>query len=258
MRQFMITTFLLLAGAAGSAQAQGFIENKDYYPVVPAQHTNVDPGKIEVLEVFSYGCPFCSQLNPFMREYRRTLPPNVQLLYLPASFNPAEDWPMFQRAAITAQVLGIFDKTHDAVFDSVWNGGELAILDPATKGIRSRLPTIEDAARFYARVGGVPAAEFLEVAHGFAVDTRIRAAENLILAYHVDSTPTIIVNGKYRITGVSAGNLERMIAVTRWLVAQETAAAAKAATPAKTAAPAKASPAAATPAAKGTPAAPKH
>jgi len=257
MRQFMITTLLLLAGAAGSAQAQGFIENKDYYPVVPAQRTNVDPGKIEVLEVFSYGCPFCSQLNPFMKEYRRTLPPNVQLVYLPASFNPAEDWPMFQRAAIAAQVLGIFDKTHDAVFDSVWNGGELAILDPATKGIKSRLPTIEDAARFYARVGGVSAAAFLqEATHGFSTDSRIRAAESLILAYHVDSTPTIIVNGKYRITGVSAGNLERMIAVTRWLVAQETAA--KAATPAKTAAPPKGSAATAAPATQVTPAARKH
>ena len=59
------------------------------------------------------------------------------------------------------------------------------------------------------------------------MDSRIRAAESLILAYHVDSTPTLIVNGKYRVTGVSAGNLERMITIARWLIARETAAAAK-------------------------------
>jgi len=227
MRQLMFMALLLLTGAAGGAQAQVFTENKDYYPVVPPQRTSVDPGKIEVLEVFSYGCPFCAQLNPFMQQFRRTLPPNAQLVYLPASFNPAEDWPMFQRAAITAQVLGIFDKTHDAMFDAVWNGGELAISEPGSNRLKSPLPSIEDAARFYSRVGGVSSGKFLETARGFAVDSRIRAAESLILAYHVDSTPTLIVNGKYRVTGVSAGNLERMITIARWLIARETAAAAK-------------------------------
>ena len=82
------------------------------------------PGKIEVTEVFSYGCPFCAKFNPLMHELKKSLPVNAKLVYVPASFNPAESWPMFQRAVCTAQVLGIFDKTNDAMFDAVWKTGK--------------------------------------------------------------------------------------------------------------------------------------
>src|SRR5215469_10493349 len=105
------------------AQAQTWVEGTNYFPVVPAQHTNVAPGKIEVAEVFSYACPFCAQFNPLMQQLRKSLPGNAQLVFIPASFNPSEDWPMFQRAACTAQTLGIFDQTHDAMFDAVWKTG---------------------------------------------------------------------------------------------------------------------------------------
>ena len=75
------------------------------------------------------------------------MPPNAVLDYLPASFNPAEDWPMFQLAYLTAQTLGVADQTHDAMFNAVWQTGELAVIDPATQNIKSRVPTIEDAAQ---------------------------------------------------------------------------------------------------------------
>jgi thiol:disulfide interchange protein DsbA len=215
-----LTAFLMLA-LSSMANAQTWTEGVDYFPVVPAQPTSVRAGKIEVAEIFSYACPFCAQFNPLVQQLKKSLPANAQMVFIPASFIPAEDWPMFQRAACTAQVLGIFDKTHDAMFDAVWKTGELAIADPNTHRLKNPLPTIEDAARYYNHITGVPVQKFLDAAKSFAVDTRMRRDDALIHAYHVDGTPTLIVNGKYRVTVQASGGMEKMIEVTKWLVAKE-------------------------------------
>src|ERR1700761_8723838 len=117
-------TFALLL--APLARGQAWVEGTHYFPVVPP-HPSDSPGKIEVTEVFSYGCPFCAQFSPYVDALKKSLPVNAKMVYLPASFNPSESWPMFQRAVCTAQMLGIFEKTNDAMFDAVWKTGELAI-----------------------------------------------------------------------------------------------------------------------------------
>ena len=203
------------------AHAQNWVEGTNYYPVVPAQHTNVAPGKIEVAEVFSYGCPFCAQINPLIEQLRKSLPPNAQMVYIPASFNPSEAWPMFQRAACTAQALGIFDQTHDKMFDAVWKTGELAISDPKTHALRNPMPTIEDAAKYYNHISGIPVDKFLAAAKSFSVDVQMRRDDALVMAYHIDGTPSLVVNGKYRISVQSAGGMKEMIEVAKWLVAKE-------------------------------------
>jgi thiol:disulfide interchange protein DsbA len=200
---------------------QHWTEGTNYFPVIPAQHTNVSAGKIEVAEIFSYACPYCAQVNPLIQQLKQSLPNNAQLVFVPASFNPSEDWPMFQRATCTAQTLGIFDRTHDAMFDAVWKTGELAISDPKTHALKNRLPTIEDAARYYNRVSGIAVDKFLAASKSFSVDVAMRRYDALVLAYHIDGTPSLVVNGKYRITGQSAGGMPQMIELAKWLVAKE-------------------------------------
>jgi thiol:disulfide interchange protein DsbA len=156
-----------------------------------------------------------------MHQLKQALPANAVVDYLPASFNPTEDWPMFQLAYCTAQALGIADKWHDAMFDAVWNTGELAVIDPATNRPKGRLPAIEDAASFYEKHAGVPAAKFLSTAHSFSVDGCVRGDEVLLAAYGIDRTPTIVVNGKWRLQVQSAGGTDQLIELVKWLVAKE-------------------------------------
>ena len=225
LRRHVLLAALLAAPTAlfmaplAHAQQQ-WVEGTHYFAVVPAHPTD-SPGKVEVTEVFSYGCPFCEQFNPYMDSLKKSLPVNAKLVYLPASFNPAESWPMFQRAVCTAQTLGIFDKTHDKVFEAVWKTGELAISDPQTHQLKRPQPTIEDAARYYSRISSVGVNDFLKAAASFSVDMKMRADDALVSAYHVDSTPTLIINGKYRISPVSAGGMPQMIEIAKWLVAKE-------------------------------------
>jgi thiol:disulfide interchange protein DsbA len=217
-----LSAILALSLSVAARAATTWTEGVNYFLVVPARPTAVAPGKVEVTEVFSYACPACNIFQPTMHKLKQSLPANAVLDYLPAAFNPSEDWPMFQQAYLTAQVLGIEAQSHDAMFDAVWKGGDLSITDPSTRGLKNRMPTIEDAAKFYSQRGGVPVDKFLAAAKSFSVDLKVRSADDLIAAYRVDRTPTIIVNGKYRLHVESAGDPDKLIELVKFLVAKET------------------------------------
>ena len=200
-----------------------WVEGKHYFRIDPAQPTS-HPGKIEVTEVFSYGCPACNSFHPTVDRIAKSLPANAVMNYLAASFRPDENWPMYQRAFYAAQALGVAQKTQDAMFDAAWKTGELATYDlrAGKPKPRAAWPTIEDAAKFYAKFGVDPK-EFLAVANSFTVNTQMKRADELMKAYGVDSTPTMIVNGKYRFGPSTAGGATQAMELTQWLVAKEAA-----------------------------------
>ncbi|MGE0582764.1 MAG: thiol:disulfide interchange protein DsbA/DsbL [Steroidobacteraceae bacterium] len=209
-----------VTGAAHAAEAR-WTEGRHYDLIVPAQPTHVPAGKVEVVEVFSYGCPACNQFRPVMAALEAKLPKQAQLVYVPASWNPAESWPLFQRAYLAAQVLGIADRTHQAMYDAIWTTGELAIVDPATRQLKRPQPTLGAVARFYARAGGVTQQQVLETAQSFNVDMKMKEADDLVKAYRVEGTPTLIVAGKYRVNNSSVRSVDELIELVVWLVERD-------------------------------------
>ncbi len=218
-----LLSVVTLIGLGSAAQAANWVAGKHYSVIPQAQRTNVAPGKVEVMEVFSYGCPACNTFRPTMKKLQASLPANAQLVYLPASWNAAEAWPMFQRAYLTAQSLGVAEKAHDSMFEAIWTTGELGISDPQTRRLKTKLPTIDDAAKFYQRVAGVKAADFVNASKSFGVDLKMRQADSQIVAMQVTGTPTLVVNGKYRVNNENLKTADEVIELVRFLVARETA-----------------------------------
>jgi len=200
-----------------------WVEGKNYFLVDPAQPTS-HPGKVEVTEVFSYACPACNSFHTTMDQLVSNLPSNAVVTYLPASFRPDENWPLFQRAYYAAQALGVADKTYDAMFDAAWKTGELATYDlqAGKPKPHEAWPTIDDVAKFYAKYGVDPK-QFVGVANSFSINTQMKRADDELKALGVDSTPTIVVNGKYRLTPATAGGGPQTIELVQWLVSKETA-----------------------------------
>lgn len=221
LRALLAALLLAFAVLAEAQPTQNWREGVNYFLVRPPQASNAPAGKIEVTEVFSYACPACNQFLPIADKIRASLPANAVMDYLPASFNQAEDWPMFQRAFFTAQALGVAAKTHNAMFDAVWKTGELAVVDTSTGRLKDPLPTIADTARFYHRVAGVDEKQFIAAANSFSVDVKIKRADQLVQAYQADSTPTLIIDGKYRVTPQSAGGYNETLALVKYLVEKE-------------------------------------
>ena len=231
MKRILISLVALAAASFAQAQPLKYVQGK-HYTLIAQQRTTVPAGKVEVMEVFSYGCPACNQFRPFMKQLATSLPKNAQLTYLPASWNAAENWPTFQRAYLTAQTLGVADKAHEAMYDAIWTTGELGVTDPQTRRLKTKLPSIEDIAKFYARVAGVQPQTFVNGAKSFSVDLKMRQADQQITAMQISGTPTLVVAGKYRVNNEAFSTAAEIIDCVNFLVAKESAAAPKAAAPA--------------------------
>ena len=223
MRCYVTALFstLVLVLATGANAAQAWVEGTNYVRLDSPQHTTVPAGKVEVMEVFSYGCPACNQFQSFAERLKHDLPANAQMTFLPAAWHAEEDWPMFQRAYFAAQALGIADRTHQGIFDAIWKTGELAVADRATNRLKNPMPSIEDAARSYEKLTGVSAEKFLAAAHSFSVDLKMKQADAQIAAMEVPGTPCIVVNGKYRVLMDSFKTYDQLIDLVRFLVAKE-------------------------------------
>ena len=228
---------LASAGPAAHAQAEKWVAGRHYTVLPQAQRTQVPAGKVEVLEVFSYDCPACNHFQPTIKKLKATLPASAQLVYLPASWNAAEAWPMFQRAYLTAQSLGVADKAHDAMYEAIWTTGELGVTEPGTGRLKSKLPTIEDTARLYQRVAGIKAADFVAASKSFGVDLKARQADSQIIAMKVTGTPTLVVAGKYMLDNQNLKGADEIVELVKFLVARESGAAKTPAAPAAAAKP---------------------
>ncbi|HET9105652.1 MAG TPA: thiol:disulfide interchange protein DsbA/DsbL [Steroidobacteraceae bacterium] len=222
MKRMGLALIAVLAYAAvlpARAAPTRWVEGTNYVRLSQPQPTTVPAGKIEVMEVFSYACPFCNKYQPTMDQLERSLPANAQMVFLPAAFKPDEDWPMFQQAYFAAESLGIARRTHQAMFDAVWKTGQLGIVEPGTERLKSRLPTLEDAARYYSKLTGISTQKFIATARSFGVMMQMREANAEIMSMQVPGTPCLIVDGKYRIR-MNSMRAPEVIGLVRYLVAK--------------------------------------
>ncbi|MGB6262124.1 MAG: thiol:disulfide interchange protein DsbA/DsbL, partial [Rhodanobacter sp.] len=218
------------SAATAAAPAVPFVDNgkwvegKNYFLIDPPQPTS-HPGKVEVTEVFSFGCPACNAFHTTADQIRKSLPAGAVMNYLPAAFRPDENWVVYQRAYYAAQALGLAEKSYDAMFDGTFKTGEISTYDLKGSGLKPKeaWPTIEDIAQFYAQKFGADPKEFVAVANSFSVNTKMKRADDLIKAYGIDGTPSMVVNGKYRYGPSTAGGYAQTIELTQWLVAKEQA-----------------------------------
>ena len=202
-----LLVLVALVFAAPLAGAEDFVAGRDYIPIEGAAPAAGD--KIEVVEVFGYSCPHCAHAAPVIAEWRKSLPSDVQLSFMPAVFGGV--WEAYGRAYYTAETMGVVERTHDVLFDE---------LHVKNRSVQS----LDDIAAFYAEYG-VDKETFLATMTSFAVDAKIAKAKEQVPAWGVEGTPTMVVAGKYRV--MSPGGTDgykTMLKVVDFLVAKERAA----------------------------------
>lgn len=194
------------------ASANGAFRVGVDYEILPTPQPTYGSGKIEVAEVFSYRCSHCAQFQPFVNNWKETMSVDVRWEYVPAAFG--KSWDDFARAYFAAEILGAQKKTHDAVFKALF-------IDQVKAG------TLEEIADMYASFG-VDRAKFLATMRSFGVTAKLNRARQFMLRTGVNATPTIIVNGKYRVNVTSDRGFDGMLATVTYLVGREQALAASA------------------------------
>ncbi len=198
---------LLLASActAQSSDSAPYTEGTDYV-TLPAPHQRYsNSGKVEVIEVFSYACIHCAQFAPDAEKLRKELPSGAEFKLMPAPFNA--EWVPFARAYYAARELGVVDRTHLQLF-------------VAKFGEHYPINSMDELADFYAREG-VNRADFMRIATSEATTAKMKRDLDLIRTWQVDGTPTLVVDGKYRV--LTVGSHDKMLAVAMWLTKRELA-----------------------------------
>ncbi|WP_052101486.1 thiol:disulfide interchange protein DsbA/DsbL [Novilysobacter arseniciresistens] len=183
------------------------------YVVIPGGSQFTPGDDIEVVEVFGYTCPHCATFEPLVSSWAAKLPADVGFEPVAAAFGGY--WEPYAKAFYAAQAMGVAEQSHDAVFKAIHVDRSLPV---------QPLPTDEQIGQFYAQFGVDPK-QFASTMSSFAVKAKLNQAGQFLQRSGVDSTPVLIVDGKYRVTGRSH---EENLRIAEHLVAMERAAGATA------------------------------
>ncbi len=196
----------VLAGATALAAGDGFyVEGIQYERISPAVPTHVAPGKVEVVELFWYGCPHCFRFEPYIAKWLAHKPEAAEFVRIPATLNPG--WVTHARIYYTLETLGELERLHMVFFQAIHDQNR-------------RFRDLSSVARFFAQ-NGVDEKRFIDAYNSLAVQTKLGQAQRLTREYGARGVPTVVVNGKYRTTATLAGGYDEVLKVVDYLVAQE-------------------------------------
>lgn len=202
----ILLAFVLAAFSFGVAAEGTEAAGATYELLSPPQPTQSD-GKIEVVEMFWYGCPHCYHFEPALEAWLKHKPDDVMFRRVPALFN--EQWVVHARAYYAAEALGVLEKLHQPLFDAIHKDGK-HIMD-------------EESIIKFAASQGIDEQQFREAYDSFGVDKKVRQAMMATRDYGITGVPSLIVNGKYRTSPSLAGGTDNVLKVIDTLVAKERA-----------------------------------
>jgi thiol:disulfide interchange protein DsbA len=208
MRNLFIGAVMALASLVGVAAHADDIQAGKQYTVLESPVPVSEPGKIEVVELFWYGCPHCYAFEPTINAWVAKLPADVNFHRIPAMFGGI--WDVHGQMFITLDAMGVEHKVHTAVFEAIHKEHKM-------------FKTPEEMAEFVA-TQGVDKNQFLSTYNSFAVKGKVDQDKKLAVAYGVTGVPTMIVNGKYRFDLGSSGGPEETLKVADTLIEKERAA----------------------------------
>ena len=198
--------------AAGQLPAGKWVAGVNYRPLVPAQPTDAAPGKVEVVEVFWYGCPHCYALDPYIESWRKTKPAYIEFKRVPVTWQAVHQ--SHAKLFYTLEALGKEEALHSAVFAEMHDRKNYMYMQGDEK------ETLNAQVAF-AKAHGISEADFTNAYNSFTVQTDMAKADELVHRYHVDGVPLIVINGKY-VTDVNmAGSQANVMNIVNDLAASE-------------------------------------
>ncbi|MGY0799969.1 thiol:disulfide interchange protein DsbA/DsbL [Lysobacter sp. A286] len=177
-----------------AAPTGDLVAGTDYIEIPDGAPFATPAGQIEVVEVFGYTCPHCAHFEPLVSAWKAKLPADVNFVEVPAPFGGY--WIPYAQAFYTAQAQGLVARTHAPMFRALHQEHSLPISGA----------TPAEIAAFYARYGADPE-QFANTMTSPAIQAQLKQARDFLRRSGVEGTPTLIVNGKYRVLGNSATDL---------------------------------------------------
>jgi len=175
----LLSALLLLVSSLAAADPAFDGRYEQTLQAIPTDN----PAKIEVVELFWYGCPHCYDLEPAMAAWVKKLPKDVEFKRIPGLPNPS--WAPMAKAFYTLEALGLSEKLHSALFDAIHKQRTLKPMDEAG--------TID----WITKQSGLDRKKVEDAYNSFSVNTKLTRAAQIFRASGATGVPTIVVEGKY-------------------------------------------------------------
>ncbi|MCB1624015.1 MAG: thiol:disulfide interchange protein DsbA/DsbL [Pseudomonadales bacterium] len=184
----------------------------NYMQLSPAQPTSVGPGKVEVIEVFWYGCGHCYQLDPFLESWKKNKPDYIEFVRIPVIWGPVHK--QHARLYYTIQTLKRPD-LHAKAFDEIHRKGNMLAAQSDEEARKLQWD--------FLKANGVSEKDFNAAYDSFSMNTNLQRAEELTKRYRVEGVPLIIVDGVYTTDVGEAGGPGKLLEVIDDLAASRRA-----------------------------------
>ena len=202
IRKHLAWMFFLLFFSC--AQAEEYVAGR-HYEILDSPSVTRDPSKVEVVEVFWFGCNHCYALESYIQPWKKTLPKDVDFWKSHATWNPTLK--IHARLFYSAKALGIEDKIIPGAFTAIQREG--------------RFLTGNSELEYFFKGFGVEKEKYLSVSNSFGVNNAVKQADNRMRQWTITGVPTLIVNGKYKVSGTREVGTDRLLDVVDFLIEKE-------------------------------------
>jgi thiol:disulfide interchange protein DsbA len=199
----MLLSLMLWAGFTAS-NAWADPQMGQQFDQVAQQISTDQPAKIEVMELFWYGCPHCYHMEQPLDAWVKKLPADVYFKRMPAL--PNASWAPMAKAYFAMQELGVLDKLHSQLFDAIHKAKTLNPADEAA------------AIDWVTKQGGLDKIKVEKAFKSFATNMQMNKAMQVFRSSGATGVPALIIDGKY-ITGSSmAGGNEAALQTADFII----------------------------------------
>ena len=199
------------AAAATTATASQWQPGVNYDVLGYPQPTHVAKGKVEVNEVFWYGCSHCYALDPVLEDWKKHKPDYIEFVRIPVIWGDTQR--QHARLFYTLKKLGRLEDLHAKVFDAIHEHGK-----PLAAATDAEARAMQLA---FLKENGVSEQDFNSAYDSAEVEANVDAAQKATSRYEVASVPTMIVAGQYSTSVSQAGGNAQLLALLTDLSARE-------------------------------------
>jgi len=162
------------------------------------------PNKIEVTEIFWYGCIHCYHMDPMLDAWVKKLPADVVFKRLPGLPQPA--WTPMAKAFYAMEELNLSAKLHTALFDAI---NKDKTLNPADEVA---------AIAWMTKKSGLDKSKIESAFKSFSMNNKLNRAAQIFRTTGATGVPSLIIDGQFITSSTMAGSNEKALKVADYII----------------------------------------
>lgn len=194
-----LSTFLMSAVALAEPYKPGVEFDAVAQPIVTDT-----PTKIEVMEIFWYGCIHCYQMEAPINAWAKKLPEDVVFKRMPGLPNPS--WAPMAKTFYAMETLGVSEKLHAPLFAAIH---KQKTLDPTNE---------KAAIDWVTKQAGLDRAKVEQAFKSFTINTNLNRAALVFRNSGATGVPSLVIDGRYITSSTMAGGNESALKVADYII----------------------------------------